>query len=589
MSWKKGRRLWMACFLLVTVSKTFGNLFLTGSSIVVHCTEMPPSYVQSMEGTLPQDSKKGESDHKKRRILFTRHRIEDSLSDVDSESQKQKTEQHRRTQFIAECRMPSTFGPFRMRSYLYTSPTQKLEPIVMISGDISSSENILVRVHDQCFTSEVLGSLRCDCREQLHESLKRINRESGVLIYLQQEGRGIGLPNKIAAYSLQDLGYDTVDANLHLGFQEEQREYNVIPDILADLGIKSIRLLTNNPYKISELRCLGVNIVSRVPILIQPNEFNNKYLLSKRDRMNHLMDSVDDVPLLPSDTMNMNINILPSEISNIIPEILPQESSRTFSTTIDKKRASSSKVSYDEDHDRQDAVTMTAKTTLPSHLPATFVMNKDISSRYVFGRESVEAAIQSIRGGGIVVVVDDENRENEGDLIMAAEKATEQSIGFFVRYTSGVICVSMEGERLDALDLPPMVQNNEDPKKTAYSITVDCKHNTTTGISAADRAITFRALANPLSKPNDFQRPGHVFPLRYRPGGVLARPGHTEASLDLARLAGLSAAGVLAEIVDDQGAMVRLNGLKEFAQIHGLVLTSVQDLIAYRIEISDFQ
>eukprot|EP00595_Chromulina_sp_UTEXLB2642_P000663 CAMPEP_0196768654 /NCGR_PEP_ID=MMETSP1095-20130614/43077_1 /TAXON_ID=96789 ORGANISM="Chromulina nebulosa, Strain UTEXLB2642" /NCGR_SAMPLE_ID=MMETSP1095 /ASSEMBLY_ACC=CAM_ASM_000446 /LENGTH=174 /DNA_ID=CAMNT_0042138675 /DNA_START=897 /DNA_END=1421 /DNA_ORIENTATION=+ len=168
---------------------------------------------------------------------------------------------------------------------------------------------------------------------------------------------------------------------------------------------------------------------------------------------------------------------------------------------------------------------------------------------------------------------------------MAAEKATTESIGFFVRHTSGVICISLESDRLDYLKLPPMVINNEDPKQTAYTISVDYKHNTTTGISAYDRASCFRALVDPNSKPEDFSRPGHVFPLRYKPGGVLVRGGHTEASIDLCQLAGLKSGGVLAEVVNDDGSLKRLPDLTQMSKDYNLVITSVQDIIAYRKEL----
>uniref|UniRef100_A0A7S4ERD9 3,4-dihydroxy-2-butanone 4-phosphate synthase n=1 Tax=Chrysotila carterae TaxID=13221 RepID=A0A7S4ERD9_CHRCT len=202
-----------------------------------------------------------------------------------------------------------------------------------------------------------------------------------------------------------------------------------------------------------------------------------------------------------------------------------------------------------------------------------------------FGRESVIAAIEEIKAGRPIVVTDDESRENEGDLIMAAQHATQEWIAFIVRYSSGVICASLPGSRLDELQLPPMVINNEDPKQTAFCVTVDLKGGTTTGISAADRAATFRALADPNSKPSDFNRPGHVFPLRPRDGGVLERDGHTEATLDLVKLAGLDPCGILCEVVNDDGTMSRVPDLIPFCKRHGLVLTSIADLIAYRKEI----
>ena len=211
--------------------------------------------------------------------------------------------------------------------------------------------------------------------------------------------------------------------------------------------------------------------------------------------------------------------------------------------------------------------------------------------KYLFGKQSVVDAITAVKNGEIVCVVDDEDRENEGDLIMAAEKATPETIGFIVRYTSGVLCISLEDNRLVNLNLPPMYENNEDPKETAYAISCDAKEGTTTGISAADRATTFRKLVDTAYGPDAFTRPGHVFPLRYKEGGVLSRWGHTEAALDLSRLAGLRPGGVLAEVVNNDGSCMRLEspngGLKAFSKQHKLVLTSVHDIIAYREELED--
>jgi 3,4-dihydroxy 2-butanone 4-phosphate synthase/GTP cyclohydrolase II len=179
-------------------------------------------------------------------------------------------------------------------------------------------------------------------------------------------------------------------------------------------------------------------------------------------------------------------------------------------------------------------------------------------------------------------VVDDADRENEGDLIMAAEKVTQETMAFMIRHTSGVICLPTEGERLDKLQLPLMVAHNTEVQRTAFTISVDAVHGTTTGISAADRATTVHTLIDPGSRPEDLARPGHIFPLRYREGGVLKRAGHTEAAVDLARLAGLQPAGVLAEVVNDDGTMARLPELERFAAEHGLQLISIADLIRYR-------
>jgi len=196
--------------------------------------------------------------------------------------------------------------------------------------------------------------------------------------------------------------------------------------------------------------------------------------------------------------------------------------------------------------------------------------------------DSIEDAILAIREGKQVVVVDDEDRENEGDLIFAGAKSTPEAIGFMNRYTSGVICVPMEGEALDRLGLPPMTHINEDRKGTAYSVSVDARDGIETGISAADRSRTIRVLCDSATEPFELTRPGHVFPLRAMPGGVLRRPGHTEAAVDLARLAGLTPAGVIAEVVHDDGSMMRAPALREFADTHGLLMISIADLIAYR-------
>ena len=194
----------------------------------------------------------------------------------------------------------------------------------------------------------------------------------------------------------------------------------------------------------------------------------------------------------------------------------------------------------------------------------------------------IENAIAAIQRGELVVVVDDADRENEGDLIMAAEKVTPEAMAFMIRHTSGVICMPMLGERLDDLRLPLMVAHNTEVQRTAFTISVDAVHGTTTGISAGDRATTVRALIDSDTQPEDLARPGHIFPLRYREGGVLKRAGHTEAAVDLARLAGLSPAGVLAEVVNDDGSMQRLPQLEQFAAEHGLQLISIADLIRYR-------
>lgn len=194
---------------------------------------------------------------------------------------------------------------------------------------------------------------------------------------------------------------------------------------------------------------------------------------------------------------------------------------------------------------------------------------------------SIEEALEDIRAGKMVIVVDDEDRENEGDLVMAAELVTPQAINFMATYGRGLICLPIVGERLDALEIQPMVTNNTDSHETAFTVSIDHK-DTTTGISAFERALTIKKVVDPQARPQDFRRPGHVFPLRAKEGGVLRRAGHTEAAVDLARLAGLYPAGVICEIMNDDGTMARVPQLMEFAARHGLKIITIADLIQYR-------
>ncbi|MBN0047697.1 bifunctional 3,4-dihydroxy-2-butanone-4-phosphate synthase/GTP cyclohydrolase II [Streptomyces actuosus] len=210
----------------------------------------------------------------------------------------------------------------------------------------------------------------------------------------------------------------------------------------------------------------------------------------------------------------------------------------------------------------------------------------------LYGAEAVEdltldpvaQAVADIAAGRPVVVVDDEDRENEGDLVIAAEKATEEIVAFMMSECRGLICAPMEGPELDRLRLPQMVEDNTESMKTAFTVSVDAgaAHGVTTGISASDRATTLQLLASGTAEPTDFVRPGHVFPLRAQPGGVLVRNGHTEAAVDLARLAGLRPAGAIVEIAGEDGRMLRLPELVPFARKHGLTIISIEDLIAYR-------
>lgn len=194
---------------------------------------------------------------------------------------------------------------------------------------------------------------------------------------------------------------------------------------------------------------------------------------------------------------------------------------------------------------------------------------------------TIEEALEDIKAGKMVIVVDDEDRENEGDLVMAAQMVTPEAINFMAKYGRGLICVPMTGQRLEELDIPQMVNNNTEHQRTAFTVSVDAKA-VTTGISAYERALTVKTLIDPSTKPDDLMRPGHIFPLKAKEGGVLIRTGHTEAAVDLARLAGLYPAGVICEIMNDDGTMARLPQLYEFAKSHGLKLITIADLITYR-------
>jgi hypothetical protein len=279
-------------------------------------------------------------------------------------------------------------------------------------------------------------------------SLDYIQQHGGAIIYLQQEGRGIGLANKVAAYALQDVGMDTVDANIHLGFPEDCRQYGVVPSILKDMKVKSIQLMTNNPRKVDRLTALGVKVESTLPMVVKrANRFNRRYLETKQMRMNHTnfgaMLQAADVPVERDRDCLVN----------------PGRSiAETYINVGEEMAAHAVQLSLLEEHVNGDDG------------QAGVVASED---GYCFGRQSVEDAIQAVREGKMIVVVDDMSRENEGDLIMAADACTPEAMASIVRYSSGVVCVAMEGKRMDELKLPSMVANNEDPKNTAFSITVD--------------------------------------------------------------------------------------------------------------------
>src|SRR5690349_11899044 len=204
------------------------------------------------------------------------------------------------------------------------------------------------------------------------------------------------------------------------------------------------------------------------------------------------------------------------------------------------------------------------------------------------GLASTEELLAEIRAGRAVVLVDDEQRENEGDLILPAATITAEMVAFTIRYTGGVICLAMPNSLADHLELPPMVEHNSAPRRTAYTVSIEAREGVTTGISAQDRATTIRTTVKPGVTAADLVRPGHVFPLRARDGGVLRRAGHTEAAVDLCRLAGLPPVGAVSELMHDDGTMMRLPAILEFAKVHNLKVGTIADLIAYRLERDSF-
>jgi len=370
--------------------------------------------------------------------------------------------------------------------------------LAIVFGDLKQNDAPLVRIHSQCFTGEVLASLRCDCGDQLELAMRAIAAEgSGLLIYEHQEGRGIGLMAKLKAYSLQDGGLDTVEANHALGFAADHRDFGLPAAILRELSVTRVRLLSNNPDKSQALAAAGIEVVSRIPCEAVANTHSAAYLRAKKEKLGHELTIQDEE----------------------------------------------------------------------------------------FAFANIDDAIREFRAGRMIVVVDDEDRENEGDLTIAAEMITPEAINFMARHGRGLICLAMTGERLDELQLEPMAPENTALGGTAFTVSIDLTGGeVTTGISAYDRAETIKAAVDPSSLPEDFARPGHVFPLRARAGGVLERRGQTEGAVDLARLAGLRPAGVICEIVNDDGTMARVPDLIRFCRKHDLLMVTVADLARYRFD-----
>ena len=408
-------------------------------------------------------------------------------------------------------RLPTRWGAFQIVGFERDAASggRPVETAFAITlGDLSHGAPLL-RIHSQCITSEVLGSLRCDCKDQLEMAMQEIASEGrGIIVYEHQEGRGIGLMAKLQAYSFQDRGLDTVEANHALGFAADCRDYALPIAILQELGIHRVRLLSNNPHKVRALVDAGIDVVEQIPCEVAPSSHSIAYLRTKRERMGH-----------------------------------------TLSLT----------QAHDAARDEIDL------------------------NEYPFA--SVDTAIRELQAGRMIIVIDDEDRENEGDLVMAAEKITPEAINFMATHARGLICLAMTGERLDELHLPPMVDENTALHDTAFTVSIDARGaKMTTGISAADRAWTVKTAIDPCTSPDELARPGHVFPLRARPGGVLQRRGQTEAAVDLAALAGLLPAGVICEIIKDDGTMARLPDLIQFCRKHGLAMITIADLAKHRCD-----
>jgi len=550
----------------------------------------------------------GDPNSPKSNLFYLKHNGKLRQPKEDAKDRFNNDDTEMPVEFVAETNLPTDIGHFRLRAYRLSEKGkaksalndkfdeyQGKEPCVIYASHLPPFEDdnynlndVPIRVHDQCLTSEVFRSQRCDCREQLRSSLQYIHKHGGAIIYLQQEGRGIGIANKVAAYSMQDVGLDTVEANLHFGFPEDNRSYGMVPSILNHMGIKSIQLMTNNPRKVHKLKKLGVKVTGTVPVVSDDfiTAWNRKYITTKVKRMAHM----NYEPLLTSSNSLMvpraggsasstskaatNTNLLDNNNNTDIPHSLDKIG------TMVAQNAVISAVQNDTD--------IPPTATIPHDQQPILASQILKSNGYCFGKQSVIDAIAAIKNGEMVVVVDDYNRENEGDFIVSAELLTPQTLAKLVRFSSGVVCVAMDDDRADALDLPYMVNDNEDPKNTAFTVTVDAskEYGTTTGISATDRCITINLLANHKSTSVDFTRPGHIFPLRAKSNGVMERDGHTEATVDLMKLAGLQPVGVLCEIVseDNPVEMAQLPELMKFAKEHGFVLTSIADLIMYKKE-----
>jgi 3,4-dihydroxy 2-butanone 4-phosphate synthase/GTP cyclohydrolase II len=470
----------------------------------------------------------------------------------------------------ASTRLPTRWGDFQLLGFEreISNGTLHLETaLALIMGDLAEGAPLL-RIHSQCFTGEVFGSLRCDCGEQLKMAIRAIAQEGrGLVIYECQEGRGIGLMAKLQAYALQDAGLDTVDANIALGFAADERDFSFPTEILRHLGVNRVRLLTNNPRKSASLAQAGIEIVAQVPCEAAPTPDSLAYLQTKKKRMGHRLGKTPNSKLQTPKKL---------QIPNFrLPRGIDLRSSNGGQGDMDRDAVfeppcPNRSASVTNGSEKQDRLS-------------------DVGAGDRIEFAGIEEALSELRAGRMIVVVDDEDRENEGDLTMAAEMITPEAVNFMATHGKGLICLAMTSERLDELDLAPMSADNSALGGTAFTVSIDVKTpGVTTGISAYDRAQTILAATQASTRPEDFGRPGHVFPIRARAGGVLERRGQTEAAVDLASLAGLYPAGVICEIVNDDGTMARLPDLARFCRKHSLLMVTVADLARYRFEL-DFE
>ena len=432
---------------------------------------------------------------------------------------------------VVSTQLPTRWGVFQALGFEreIVNGSRRIETaLAFVLGNLTDCPPLL-RIHSQCLTGEILGSLRCDCGDQFEIAMRAIAKEGrGLVIYEYQEGRGIGLMAKLQAYALQDAGLDTVEANHALGYRADYRDFSLAAAILRHLGVNRVRLLSHNPNKTRALLKAGIRVVAQVPCEARPSSHSLPYLRTKKEKMGH-----------------------------------------TLSLDTSGEAAK--------------------RNTHPFPYPSAPTETNHAGGSDEFEFAGIEVALRELRAGRMVVVVDDEDRENEGDLTMAAEMITPEAISFMARQGRGLICLAMTGERLDELELPLMASENTALGGTAFTISIDVKGpNVTTGISAHDRAETIQAAIDASSSPEDFGRPGHIFPLRARAGGVLERRGQTEAAVDLAGLAGLYPAGVICEIMNEDGSMARVPDLVRFCRRHGLVMTTVAELARYRFEL-DFE